>query len=453
MRKLYPQITQISLILFLSLCLCSVGPAQKTPKRKKLKDFGSSLKRLKWNPEKKTALGASAQAAGANSDEDDVIRVDTSLVTCELLVVDQHGKSVAGLTAGDFSIAEDDAPQTVGHFLLGDNISVPRTIVLIIDYSGSQLPYLKNSITAAKVLVDKLGPKDLMAIVTDDVELIQDFTPDKQKLKKKLDSLQERAEHSTLQFGGFTFAGPQLGRSKQYSALMATLNEAFDETDVRPIVIFQTDGDEALFLHDSTVGFTVPEGLEGEELEAAKRMAESYRQSFKTSQTEFSLDDIYRTVERSRATVYTVIPGLKLMGLPPGEQLVKHLTQRDPMLFGSLNRLSPEDKAKMEDRVKKLPYDPNILNARWRVTLDANMQVALSGVAALTGGWTEFLERPEQAEGIYARIFTDINQRYIVGYYPTNKERDGKRRKIDFAVKAHPDYQIFGRRSYFAPNQ
>ena len=76
-----------------------------------------------------------------------------------------------------------------------------------------------------------------------------------------------------------------------------------------------------------------------------------------------------------------------------------------------------------------------------------------AGVAALTGGWTEFLERPEQAEGIYARIFTDINQRYIVGYYPTNKERDGKRRKIDFAVKAHPDYQIFGRRSYFAPNQ
>lgn len=81
------------------------------------------------------------------------------------------------------------------------------------------------------------------------------------------------------------------------------------------------------------------------------------------------------------------------------------------------------------------------------------MQAALSGVAALTGGWTEFLERPVQAEGIYARIFTDINQRYIVGYYPTNKERDGKRRKIEFAVKGHPEYQIYGRRSYFAPSQ
>jgi VWFA-related protein len=448
LRRSYPQIT---LILFLTLSLFTASPAQKTPKRKKLKDFGSSLKRLKWSPETKTALAPLTRSAGAKSDEDDVIRVDTSLVTCELLVVDQHGKSVAGLTAQDFSVSEDEAPQTVGHFLLGDNISVPRTIVLIIDYSGSQLPYLKNSVAAAKVLVDKLGPKDLMAIVTDDVELIQDFTADKKKLKKKLDSLQEQAEHSSLQFGGFTFAGPRLGRSKQYSALMATLNEAFEETDVRPIIIFQTDGDEALFLHDSPFGFTIPEGLEGEALEAAKRMAETYRQSFKTAQTEFSLDDLYRTVERSRATVYTVIPGIKLVGLTPEEQLIKHLSQRDPMLFGSLNRLSPDQKAKLEERLKKLPYDPNILNARWRVTLDANMQSALSGVAALTGGWTEFLERPEQAEGIYARIFTDINQRYIVGYYPTNKERDGKRRKIDFAVKAHPEYQIYGRSSYFAP--
>jgi VWFA-related protein len=452
LRKSYPQIT---LILFLTLGLITAALAQsKQPgKRKKLKDFGSSLKRLKWNPEKNTALGSSTRSTTANSDDEDVVRVDTSLITCELLVIDQHGKTVNGLTANDFSISEDDAPQTVGHFLLGDNISVPRTIVLIIDYSGSQLPYLKNSVAAAKVLVDKLGPKDMMAIVTDDVELIQDFTTDKKKLKKKLDSLQEQTEHNSLQLGGFLLAGPRLGRSKQYSALMATLNEAFEETDVRPIIIFQTDGDEALYLRNSPVNYTVPEGLQGEALEAAKRMAESYRQSLQATPAEFSLDDVYRTVERSRATVYTVIPGIKLLGLTPEQQLNKHLTEREFRLFESLNQLSPEDRAKITEQLKKLPYDPNILNAQWRVTLDARMQTALSGVAALTGGWTEFLEKPEQADGIYARIFSDINQRYIVGYYPTNKEHDGKRRKIDFAVKGHPEYQIYGRRSYFAPSQ
>ena len=47
-------------------------------------------------------------------------------------------------------------------------------------------------------------------------------------------------------------------------------------------------------------------------------------------------------------------------------------------------------------------------------------------------------------------ILSDINERYVVGYYPTNKNRDGKRRKINIAVKGHPEYTILGRRSYFA---
>jgi len=78
-------------------------------------------------------------------------------------------------------------------------------------------------------------------------------------------------------------------------------------------------------------------------------------------------------------------------------------------------------------------------------------QEALAAVGPLTGGWTDFLEQPQQAQGIYTRIMSDISQRYIVGYYPTNKERDGKRRKIEFVVKGHPEYQVYGRRSYFAP--
>jgi hypothetical protein len=39
----------------------------------------------------------------------------------------------------------------------------------------------------------------------------------------------------------------QFGRSSQFSALMATVREMFTEEDIRPVVIFQTDGDE-LFL-------------------------------------------------------------------------------------------------------------------------------------------------------------------------------------------------------------
>jgi hypothetical protein len=193
---------------------------------------------------------------------------------------------------------------------------------------------------------------------------------------------------------------------------------------VRPIIIFQTDGDEAPFLRNAVVSFVAQSS------EDAAKQDEILRKILKSMHTEFSLDDLYRTVERSRATVYTVIPGIKLLGLTPEEQLKKYLADGDSM-FG---------------------YSTNLPKAQRQVALQAKMQSALSGVAPLTGGWTEFLEKPEQAEGIYARIFSDINQRYIVGYYPTNKERDGKRRKIDFAMKGHPEYHIYGRRSYFAPS-
>jgi hypothetical protein len=44
-----------------------------------------------------------------------------------------------------------------------------------------------------------------------------------------------------------------------------------------------------------------------------------------------------------------------------------------------------------------------------------------------------------------------MNQRYLIGYYPTNLEQDGKRRDVKIEVKGHPDYIVVGRKSYFAP--
>jgi len=79
------------------------------------------------------------------------------------------------------------------------------------------------------------------------------------------------------------------------------------------------------------------------------------------------------------------------------------------------------------------------------------VQTALASVATSTGGWTMFLERPEDADHVYSNIFSDINQRYILAYYPTNKEHDGKRRRIKITVRDHPDYVVVGRRWYYAP--
>src|SRR5258708_24665024 len=284
-------------IVIIGLSLFSVRLFAQSADREKprLKELGSSLKRLKWDPQKNETGEINPQSR--NPGDDDVITIDTTLVACDLLVVDKQGRTVHGLKAGDFAITEDGTPQQVGHFLLGDNAKVPRSIVLIIDYSGSQFPYIKNSVDAAKLLVDKLGPLDRMAIVTDDVEMLVDFSNNKAELKKKLDSLEEknRGKKGFLGVGG---TRRQFGRSAQYSALMATLKEAFDEEDQRPIIVFQTDGDEAFYLRNSIITPAVPPDLPPELQARGQEEVETRKTLQQDCLTDLSLDDLYQAVQK-----------------------------------------------------------------------------------------------------------------------------------------------------------
>src|ERR671914_624517 len=95
--------------LYLSLVTLGVGlsvafsgsytlaqsPAREKPK---LKNFGSSLKRLKWDAKKNAAVESKRkEEKRKDSDEEDVIRVETSLVVCDVLVLDKQGRAVEGL--------------------------------------------------------------------------------------------------------------------------------------------------------------------------------------------------------------------------------------------------------------------------------------------------------------------------------------------------------------------
>lgn len=212
------------------------------PEKPKIKDFGSSLKRLKWDPSKKAAAEIRNEKTGEVVD--DVIRVETRLVVADVLVLDSQGRSVAGLTQNDFIVTEDNQPQNIAHFSLGDDRGTERSIVLIIDHSWSQLPYLRTSIQAAEMLVDKLGPKDRMAIVTDDVSLLLDFTRDKSKIKKALEDLRLITIPPTggmLQQSDSNFppARRKLGHSDQFSALLATVRELVSAETRAPLLFFK----------------------------------------------------------------------------------------------------------------------------------------------------------------------------------------------------------------------
>jgi VWFA-related protein len=374
--------------------------------KQKREEFGSSLKRLRWDERERRAV--ETKEGDGRPDSDTVIRMETSLAVFEILALDKKGRAVSGMSKDDFMVTEDGAPQEVATLLPGDGSTVPRSIVLVIDYSGSLQPFIHNSVEAAKTIVDRLKPNDRMAVVTDDVALLVDFTRDKGKLKKGLDSLRKRANSG------------RPGRSEQYSALLATLKELLAGVE-RPIVIFQTDGDEFPRLRNAAEPQGVQAGLHNQ---------------FK----EYSLEDIYTAAEKTRTTIYSVIPGVRFAGVPPEEHV-----ERARTLFEKL--LRPQE-VWGGWRRQLTPTFEDYLRSRAQMSL--RQQLALAGIADLTGGWAEYLEEPGQAAEIYDRIFAGIERRYILTYYPTNTKRDGKLRRVEIRARNHPDYVILGKKSYYA---
>lgn len=377
--------------------------SQSVARPPRLRNFGSSLSRAE-----KTG-GVIERTA----DDEDVVRVETDLVVSTVLVLDAQMKIVRGLSQKDFIVKEDDKLQEVTTFSLGDNKDLPRSIVLIIDYSPSQLPYIRTSIESAKILVDKLNPKDRMAVVTDDVKLLVDFTSDKQLLKTQLESLKTNALSGVV------------GASQQYDALMASLSELFDNEDVRPIIIFQTDGDQL------------------ELLKGGKGSGPYWW-------PKYGLQDILTVSEKTRASVYSVISGTKFIDVPPEDLARRVAMDRE-------NRRNANHEVLL---AMNLPTSPTTASSGPPQLSDQALakyveqwqhrQLALMVLAKFTGTVPEFLEEPGQADEIYTRVLNDIERRYVIGYYPTNRSRDGQRRKVSIEVRDHPEYVVWGQKAYFA---
>lgn len=369
------------------------------------KTFGSSLiKRRKTELKNEPAR---IPDRAISSGDDGVVRVETDLVVSDVSVFDKKGRTIKGLNRNDFRVEENGSRQEIEFFAFAsDQSAIPRSIVLIIDYSASQLPYIQTSIEAAKVLVDMLHSNDKMAIVTDDVELLVNFTSDKDILKEKLEFLKTRA-----------LAG-NVGRSKQLSALMAVLNELFRDGDLRPKIIFQTDGDEY-----ATLDQTGPT-------------------RDRETEVRFSYVDVLKAAEKAGTTVYSVIPGVGLSGESGQKRL-------------DLARNDLENSRRSIAAIRKIDYVPMAsgFNSKyveqWADARERDAS-AVSKVANATGGWSAYLEMPEQAVVVYSRILSEMNQRYVIGYYPTNTLRDGTRRKIRITTLSGKEHKILGRTSYVA---
>ncbi|GEM_PF-5635805 len=107
-------------------------------------------------------------------------------------------------------------------------------------------------------------------------------------------------------------------------------------------------------------------------------------------------------------------------------------------------QLKITDKERIADSVK--------MNTPVEIEERLAYQSSLVEIAGLSGGHTDYIEKTEDASNVYNTIFTTISNRYVIGYYPKNQEKDGKRRSVKIEVRGHPEYIILGSKSYIAPS-
>ena len=156
-------------------------------------------------------------------DAGDVIRVNTTLITIPVSVMDRDGRYVPNLLKDDFRVWEDGVEQDVAFF---QSVDKPFSVVLMLDTSPSTQFRLEDIQDAAITFVSQLRPDDRVMVVSfnDDIKVLSEFTTDRSKLQRAI----ERAK---------TDDGTRL-----YDAVDMVMNQQLARIQGRKAIVLFTDG-------------------------------------------------------------------------------------------------------------------------------------------------------------------------------------------------------------------
>jgi Ca-activated chloride channel homolog len=120
-------------------------------------------------------------------------KVETNVVTVDVAVVDNKGHFIPGIPKGNFRVLEDNVPQQIQSFSLGE---APMTVSLLIEFSGKFNQYFYGpawyqTLAASYGFVQTLKPEDYVAVIAFDMkpEILSDFSMDRRKTYDALQRL------------------------------------------------------------------------------------------------------------------------------------------------------------------------------------------------------------------------------------------------------------------------
>lgn len=319
--------------------------------------------------------------------EGDVVRVDTTLVTVPVSVLDRQGRFVPNLRREDFSVLENGAEQSIAYF---ETAEKPFTVALLLDVSPSTQFHISEIQEAAIAFAKQLRPQDRVLIISfsDEVLLLTEATNDISTITQVV--------LGNLKEGNST---------RLYDAVHLAVKERLDRIPGRKAMVLFTDGvDTGSF--SSTYQSTL---FEAEELDAL-----IYPVRYDTS-------DYMRAFQNAGSGNVTVVT--RSGNWPFGSRTT---TQT---IYGS-----PINGGVPVPGTTKADYD--------------RADQYLHALADKSGGRLYQANDTTQLSEAFTRIAQELRWQYSIGYYPkAATDESGERRQI--RVRVHqPDLAVKARASY-----
>lgn len=328
-------------------------------------------------------------------DAGDIIRVDTTLVTLPVSVMDRDGRYIPNLEKGDFRIWEDGVEQQVAFF---SSVDKPFAVVLMLDTSPSTQFRLEDIQDAAFNFVNQLRPDDKVMVVSfnNDIKVLCEFTTDRNKLQRAI----QRAH---------TDDGTRL-----YDAVDLVMNQYLSRMQGRKAIVLFTDG-----------------------VDTTSRRA-TYQSNVMDAQ---ELDALIYAVQYNTAGDVISMGG----GLPPSIRMDDVFGQILGGIFGGVYR-GQRGGGSGPSGGGRGGYP----GGRRGGGIQGDYELAdqyLREMSDSTGGRGYQADSLQNMSAAFANVAEELRRQYSLGYYPKRPASPGERRQI--RVRANqPNLAVRTRDSY-----
>jgi Ca-activated chloride channel family protein len=405
--KAFAPASLILLLVFAGLA-ASPSPGAQDDVHQRPRRVGAQRPAASPTPAAKGSPAKGADGAGEEVDEGDVVRVETQLVSVPAVVTDRTGRPLTGLTASDFQIFEDGRPQKIANFATTE---APFEVALLLDTSGSTREEVGLIRRAALAFVGALRPGDRVAVLAFNTK--QDGSEKLAAVEVKAPLTDDRTElQAAIENIGASNGTPF------YDSLERVAKEVFrdaprDELRGRRALVALTDGVDSTSESD---------------FETAREMLKraglvSYFVEVNTEEyvedrlMEDCQDDGALRLSRAQLERYRRV-------IAPGADAADF---SDFCRMGQFERMHASR------------------------TLYQIARREMSQLARESGGKTFVAADLRDAQRAFRQVAEDIGTQYSLGYYSTNKARDGSFRTIRVTVRGVKDAQVRARDGYRAP--